>query len=64
MIKRIDDLGRIVMPKELRLRFGIKNGDSLEWIIKDGMICLKKAQSYDDEKAYQPVTATIPFEEG
>lgn len=64
MIRRINDLGQIVIPKELRLRFNIKDGDSLEVFVENSVICLKKSQSYnDDKKAYQAVTAVIPFEE-
>ena len=31
IIRRIDDLGRIVIPKELRRNLRIQNGDSLEY---------------------------------
>lgn len=30
IIRRIDDLGRVVIPKEIRKRFKIKEGDALE----------------------------------
>lgn len=43
VVRRIDDLGRIVLPKELRRTMRIKEGESLE-IFTDGdnMIVLKK----------------------
>lgn len=30
IVRRIDDLGRVVIPKEIRRNFGIKEGDALE----------------------------------
>ena len=30
IVRRIDDLGRVVIPKEVRLNMGIKEGDPLE----------------------------------
>lgn len=42
IIRRIDDLGRIVIPKELRRTLRIKNGDSLEIFVDDEDIILKK----------------------
>ena len=33
VVRRIDDLGRIVIPKELRRTMRIKEGDSLEIFI-------------------------------
>jgi len=52
VVRRIDDLGRIVLPKELRRTMRIKEGDSLE-IFTDGtdLITLKKyspVQSMND----------------
>lgn len=41
IVRRIDDLGRIVIPKEIRRTMGIKEGDPLEiYVTKDG-ICLR-----------------------
>ena len=42
IIRRIDDLGRIVVPKELRKTLRIKNGDSLEIFVDNEDIILKK----------------------
>ena len=42
IIRRIDDLGRIVIPKELRRNLRIKNGDTLEVFVDMDNIILKK----------------------
>ena len=42
VIRRIDDLGRIVIPKEIRKSMRIKNGESLEIFIDEESIILKK----------------------
>lgn len=42
IIRRIDDLGRLVIPKELRRSLRIKNGDSLEIFVDGEDIVLKK----------------------
>jgi transcriptional pleiotropic regulator of transition state genes len=42
IVRRIDDLGRIVLPKELRDTLGIKNGDPLEVFVDGERIVLKK----------------------
>ena len=43
IIRRIDDLGRVVIPKEIRKSLRIREGDSLEiFTHKDGEIILKK----------------------
>ncbi len=43
IVRRIDDLGRIVIPKELRKAFALKEGDPLEIYIKGHEIVIKKA---------------------
>lgn len=42
IIRRIDDLGRFVIPKELRRTLRIKNGESLEIFVDGEDIVLKK----------------------
>jgi AbrB family transcriptional regulator (stage V sporulation protein T) len=43
VVRRIDDLGRIVIPKEIRRTLRIREGDPLEiFTDKDGEIILKK----------------------
>lgn len=40
--RRIDELGRIVIPKEIRRMLSIRDGENLEIIIEDDKIVLKK----------------------
>ena len=43
MVRKIDELGRIVIPKEMRRTFDLKeNVDALEIFVDDNMIILKK----------------------
>ncbi len=42
VIRRIDDLGRVVIPKEIRKNLRIKEGESLEIFINNEDIILKK----------------------
>ena len=41
--KRIDELGRIVIPKQIRNNFKINNFDELEMFIEKDTIVLKKS---------------------
>lgn len=53
IIRRIDDLGRVVIPKEIRRNANIKEGDALEIFVDDfngnPMICFVKYQA-DENK--------------
>ena len=42
IIRRIDELGRIVIPKEIRKSLRIKNGDNLEILVDGDNITLRK----------------------
>ena len=48
IVRRIDDLGRIVLPKEIRKNLKIKEGDMLEIYVQDnGIIMLEKYEPMD-----------------
>ncbi|MCK2000319.1 AbrB/MazE/SpoVT family DNA-binding domain-containing protein [[Brevibacterium] frigoritolerans] len=42
IVRRVDELGRIVMPKEIRKVYDINNGEPLEIYVEDDMIIIKK----------------------
>lgn len=42
VIRRIDELGRIVIPKEIRKNLGIREGEALEILIDNDKIILEK----------------------
>ncbi len=41
-VRRVDELGRVVLPKELRGRFGIVDGDAVEIWVQDDQVMLAK----------------------
>ncbi len=70
IVRRIDDLGRIVIPKEIRRTLRIKEGDPLEiYTDRDGEVIFKKyspigeMQSFANEyaTALQKATGTPIF---
>ena len=48
IIRRIDDLGRIVIPKEIRKNLKLHEGDSLEIFVEDMNIILRKYSLIDN----------------
>lgn len=42
IIRRIDDLGRIVIPKEIRRNMGLNDGDALEITYNNGTVSIRK----------------------
>ena len=42
IVRRIDDLGRIVIPREIRWNLGIHGEDPLEIFLHEDYICFKK----------------------
>lgn len=43
-IRRIDDLGRVAIPKEIRDNMGLNDGDALEFDYNDGIISIRKCK--------------------
>lgn len=46
IVRRIDDLGRVVIPKEIRRTLYIREGDCLEIFREGDMVCFKKYDQY------------------
>ena len=60
IVRKVDELGRIVIPKELRKKFCIREKDGLEIYVEDERIILKKyepacifCQNVDNVVEYQ-----------
>ena len=50
--RKLDELGRIVIPKEIRTNFKIEEGDQIEFYLNDNEIIIKKPsplKGLDDE---------------
>ena len=52
VIRRIDDLGRIVIPKEIRKTLRVKDGESLEIYLENDNIVLKKYFPLEGSKEF------------
>ena len=52
IIRRFDDLGRIVIPKEIRRKFKINVGEPVGIYITEEGILLKPARMKFEEKEY------------
>lgn len=53
IVRRIDDLGRVVIPKEIRRRLKIREGDPLEvYTEKDGQVVLRKYSPLGEMKYF------------
>ena len=66
IVRRMDDLGRIVIPKEIRRSMGIREGDPLEiFTNSEGCVFFKKylpIGEEDWERAKKIVSAVLPNE--
>lgn len=63
IVRRIDDLGRVVIPKEIRRSMGIKEGDPLEIYTEGNMVCFKKYCFIDEAQWSKAETiASVGFD--
>lgn len=63
MVRKIDELGRVVIPKEMRRVLGIKTGSSVEMCINDNReIVLKKFYELDNAIEFACDLCDIIFE--
>ena len=44
IVRRIDDLGRIVIPKAIRISLGIEAGTPMELLLENGAVIFRKYQ--------------------
>ena len=42
IVRRVDDLGRVVIPKEIRRSVGIREGEALEIFVEDKKVIFQK----------------------
>jgi len=45
IVRRVDDLGRVVIPKKIRQTLKIREGDPLEIFIDGEVILIRRAES-------------------
>lgn len=48
ILRRMDDLGRIAIPRELRLKLNLREGAAIEEVITPEGLLLRPYYSYDD----------------
>lgn len=63
IIRRVDDLGRVVIPKEIRRSVGIREGDPLEIFLYEDCVCFKKYTTNKLEKVYDAFRDLVDFAE-
>lgn len=63
IIRRMDDLGRVVIPKEIRRNLGIREGDPLEIFLHEDGVCFKKYTTNKFEKVYDAFKDLADFAE-
>lgn len=61
VVRRIDDLGRIVIPKEIRRSFKINEGDSVEIYVDNNGIIIKKYSLLDDILEFAGVITSMVY---
>ena len=66
IVRRIDELGRVVIPKELRRTLGIQEGDPLEISAENGEIAMRKysyeGKAVEAAKLIYSLTEEMPLD--
>lgn len=53
IVRRIDDLGRVIIPKEVRRSINLHEGDPLEIFLDDGGLVLRKYNLSEEQMRQQ-----------
>lgn len=59
MVRKVDHLGRLVLPMELRRNLGIGTGDPVEFYVDGELLILKK---YDAAGSVEELVAKLEYE--
>lgn len=61
IVRRLDDLGRLVIPKEIRRIYRLKEGDSIEFFVSEHSEIILKKYSYlnDDKETLTTMVAAL-----
>lgn len=62
VVRRIDDLGRIVVPKEIRRTLRIRDGESLEIFVDKDIVALKKYSPMNDLEDFAKVLVEAVYQ--
>ena len=62
IVRRIDDLGRIVIPKEIRKTLRLREGDPMELFVQDGCVMFKKYSPIGEMSEFAQEFADSLFE--
>ena len=59
MVRKVDDLGRVVLPKEIRTNLGIDVGVPVEFYVDGDLLIIKK---YDAAGSVEELVAKLEYE--
>jgi stage V sporulation protein T len=64
IVRRIDDLGRVVIPREIRKNLGIKEGDPLEIFVDpvEKMVCFQKYETTINDTLEEAISKVETYE--
>ena len=48
IFRRVDDLGRVVIPKDIRRQLRIEEGDALEILMNEDSVTFKRVENQDE----------------
>lgn len=49
-VRKIDELGRVVLPRDIRNNLKLKKGDEIDVSVVDGAVILKKAKKEETKE--------------